>query len=255
MKSTQNVFTRLTAVLVFVLTLAACGQDAKEAQSTPPAIPAVGGLHHWWGFGYARGWLVSDPVANPTKSVSASQQLITFTYNCTKVIVGTTTVARVEVVTAITPSKIWESGEFDRLVAVYGGTGSEEGDKNVVTASDVAVGAGRYLGQRQERICALVAGKSLRALVSNPGIGFAEELGKLLASDQRSPFEFQVQTTKVVLPEELMREIALRGLDAVAPLPKPRKVSKRPASKPATAPHEQQCSCTCSLPTANPSCK
>lgn len=205
------------------------------AQTTPQvaARSTVGSLDRFDTFGYRDGQLLYRPWTSPNKSVEMTEHAVQLGYRCTGMIPTTQHTAVIEVVAAVNPSLLWEI-EYHRLVAIYGAIGTKNGNKNIVNKDDVAVGVMSYIGQQHEVMCAQAAKKSLKDLVTDPSIGYAATLNDLVKRDARSPFDIKVQTVRVMLPEELLRSLALKALSAdPAPVAKPKKVVPKPAA-PAT---------------------
>ena len=206
------------------------------AQTTPqPAVRStVGSLDAFDTFGYRDGQLQYRPWTRPNKSVDMTEHAVQLGYRCTGLIPGTQHTAVVEVVAAVNPSLLWET-EYHRLVAIYGAIGTKGGNKNIVNKDDVATGVVSYIGQQHEAMCAQAAKKSLKDLLTDPSIGYAATLNESVKRDARSPFDIKVQTVRVILPEELLRSLALKGLPAdPAPVAKPKKAAPQTPAAPAT---------------------
>jgi len=231
----------LTTVVLMVLT--ACGGGVSKTPVATSDIPNVApsgkisSLDNWMdSFGYEVGQLAYRPSIGWHKSVEMAEQTVTKEYKCTALTAGTDHFPTVVVVAVANPSLLWESkNEYHRLVAIYANGRS----KNAVTPEDIAAGVSNYLGQWQERMCAL-ANKPMKELLQDPSLGFAETLTALVEGDERSPFDIKVQTVKVVSADELTRALALKGLEKPAPAP----VAKKPTAKPAPAP---QTGCCCNV--------
>ena len=176
--------------MAVLLALTACGGGVSKAtvaqSATPTVVPAgnIGSLDNLWdSFGYEVGQLAYRPAIGWHKSVEMAEQTITKEYKCTALTAGTEHVPTVVVVAVATPSLLWESkNEYHRLVAIYANGRS----KNAVTAEDIASGVFNYLGQWQERMCAL-AKKPMKELLIDPSLGFAETLTALVDGDDVSP--------------------------------------------------------------------
>ena len=194
------------------------------------------------GFGYTDGVLMYSPWFGKLKGVLMTEQTVRLEYKCTALVKGTEHVATVVITAAVNPSLKVES-DFHRLIAVYGAVGTKEGSKNMVNADDIRAGATTYLGQFQERLCGLIYGRSLKDLLKDPSIGYAEMLGRLVKQDLSSPFEVKVQTVRVVFPEEFLRALALKALE-VPPAPKVVKKPAKPKVAKPVAVHPQPC-CAC----------
>lgn len=183
------------------------------ASSPKTGLPAsVVGSLGWHGFGYENGQLVDNPWFGKTKKVDMGEQVLTLVYNCSTLIAGTQHVPMVNVVTALSPSHLWET-DFHRLVAIYGGLSNNLADKDIVTKLDLFMAASTYIGQHQEEMCALAAKKSLKEMLASPSLSFAVDLSDMTRFDKASPFDLKVQTVKVVLPEELLRALALKAIE------------------------------------------
>lgn len=181
-------------------------------------------------FGYRDGQLLYKPLMGKNKAVYMSEQTTQLLYKCSALVANTQHSIFVEVVAAVAPSVIWES-EYHRLVAVY----AKGDDKNEVTANDVMSGVANYVGQWQERMCTM-AKRSVNDFLSDPGLVFAEVLTEIAAEDVRSPFDIKVQTVKVILPDELVRAVAVGQVKVQPPS------VKKPESKPTPKPPVKQAS-------------
>jgi len=185
---------------------------SATAQNVKPSLGALDGH----GFGYEGGMLVYYPWFSPTKTVDFGQQQAVFKYKCSALLAGTEHVATVSIVTSLNPSKLWES-DFHRFTAIYGGLADPKQDKNIVTKSDLNLAAKSYVGKESESLCDLVSKKSLKDLLRDTSLGQAASLNEKFEKDLKSPFEFQVQSVKAELPEELLRALALKGIEKPAP--------------------------------------
>lgn len=216
---------RATKVPLPAPALPASSPAATSGPSTSPVVipvfPArkasvVKSLDGFDTFGYRKGELVYSPWWGGDKKVSMTEQVTTFRYQCTRLISGTQHVATIRVTTAVSPSLIWEA-DYHRLVAIYGAVGTKGGNKDVVNGEDVIFGASTYLGQYQEMLCEMIARKSLADILIDPSAGLASGLGNLIRQDASAPWEMKIQTVRVELPDELLRALALKGIE---PAPK-----------------------------------
>ena len=212
------------------------GQVADTAStSTPAPASTVQSLDFGSTFGYVEGQLRYSPWFGARKSVHMGEQVILFTYKCSALIPNTEHTAMIAVTASVVPTIRWES-EYHRFVSIYGAYGTKGGNKDIVTGSDVHAGAITYVGQWQEHMCAIAKKMSANDILSDNSITFAGELTKLIKRDAMSPFEIRTQTAKVVLPEELLRALAKKGLEA--------KLVQKPEPKRGKAmPNPQSCPC------------
>ena len=198
--------------------------------AAPTARSVVGDYNSFSGaLGYRNGQLLSRPFFDRNKSADMTEQVVYLPYKCMAIIAGTEHVPTIVITATVNPSLLWE-GEFHRLVAIYGNLADKSGDTNRVTKADIEAGVDSYIGQHQERLCGVVAKKSLKDMLADASGGFADELNGLIEADTRSPFKVKVQTTKIVLPEELLRALALKAVEKLV-TPPPAKKSTQPKAQ------------------------
>ena len=214
----------------------------SKAASAVHQSSKVGAYDFWTHFGYDSGKLVYKPFFATSKSVAMTEQVVTLGYKCSALIPNTQHVATVEVTAAVKPSILFEDA-FHRFVAAYATVGGKHDNKDIVTGADVEGGARTYLGKQQETACATLKERSLKDLLADPSMGLAKNLNGLIAEDSQSPFDIFVQTTKVELPEELLRSLAQKALETPPAPPKPITGRRAPAQgkQPCCTPCVQQC--------------
>ena len=148
-------------------------------------------------------------MVGPSKSVAMAEQSISVPFKCEKRLFGeTSNFVSVLLQVVVKPSLQWEI-DYHKLVTEYG-----RGD-NVVDAADVVAGVINYIGQHQEWLCIVAHARSLDDVTRNTNLGVAEALNDWFRRDQSAPFQVMVQTTNVVLPDDLKQYLERQGVQAL----------------------------------------
>lgn len=181
---------------------------------------------------YLNGTTTTD-VRKGEVGVAMAEQEFEFVFQCTH-LVNETHSPSVSVKASFHPNMaIWQVNEDSlfRLTTVYGNSAKvADGNPNRVSADDVKTAVQRILAKNQESLCAAAKAKSLPDLMSDPGLFKADELNAKFLTEKDRHFDINVSATKVVLPDDLLRSIALNGLKAKAALVVTPRAKAKPAS-------------------------
>lgn len=174
-------------------------------------------------------------------SVVMSMQENEFFFQCTHVIGDTGYSPSVSIKASYNPNMtVWQKDVslLERLTTVYGNPNPRisGNDPNIVDSGDVTVAVERILASYHETLCLMAKKKTLAELLNDTGLYHAKQMNTEIATNKDRHFDISVSLTRVVLAEDFLRGLALKGLSAIPPVQQPPKPKPKAVVKPKTLP-------------------